>query len=312
MVKKPIRGAVLDLGSNSFKFMLAEQCGGVLRVHKEKLWTTRLGGSVATTEKLQAEAIRRSLRVLQECRQHAEQFQAESFVAVGTSALRSASNRREFLDPARRVLGFPVRVISGKAEAELIYEGVASHPRWQKEEIVLLDLGGGSLEGMNGKKGRFASGKTLPLGCVRMRDLLLPRPPYAPDEIEKARIYLAQKLRPLARLAPSPCFKLLASGGTMTALCTMRHRSELEGCCLKRATMLRFLHQLAPLSLAQLKRAPRLQRDRADIIVPGLLTLLAAMDVLGKDALYCSTRGLRHGVWRRWIGQPFARIQYTH
>lgn len=312
MVKKPIRGAVLDLGSNSFKFMLVEQRGKVLFVHKEKVWVTRLGGAVATTKKLQAEGIQRSLRVLQECQRSAEQFQANHFIAVGTSALRSASNRQAFLDPARQILGFPVRVISGKTEAELIYEGVVSHPRWQKGKTVLLDLGGGSLEGMCGTNGHFENGKTLPFGCVRVHDLLLPYPPYTSNQIEETLSYLTKKLKPLVNLTPSHRFKLLASGGTMTALSAMQYRGGLEGRCLKRAAMLRLLHQLAPLSLAQLKRVPRLPSDRADIFVPGLLTLLAAIQVLGENTLYCSTRGLRHGVWKRWIGHPFASIQHIH
>ncbi|NCZ53919.1 MAG: hypothetical protein EBY81_08500, partial [Verrucomicrobia bacterium] len=116
----PIRAAVLDLGSNTFKLLLAEQSGSTLRLHHEKAYPVRLGQGVALTGKIQPATSRRALRLLARLQRKIRIFHPSKIIAVATGTLRLARNRQSFLLPASRILGRKISLLTGHTEGRLI------------------------------------------------------------------------------------------------------------------------------------------------------------------------------------------------
>jgi len=101
---------VLDLGSNTFKLLLAEQVGSILQIHHEKAYPVRLGEGVALSGRLQPSARRRALSVLRKLERKIRAFHPHQILAVGTGTLRRAKNAKSFLLPASKILKNPIRL----------------------------------------------------------------------------------------------------------------------------------------------------------------------------------------------------------
>jgi len=299
MPSAAIRGAVLDLGSNTFKLLLAEQKRGVLRIFHEKAYPVRLGEGVAVTGKLQPTAVRRALRVLSSLQKKISAFRAEKVAAVATGTLRRARNRHAFLRPSAKILRQPVLLLSGQEEGRLI--GLAARalsrpprPRYH------LDLGGGSLEVIDSlfpKKPRIRS---LDLGCVAVRDTLLPRQPPSPDEWMAARQKIAQTLAKIPR--PGALSQATFTGGTGHAYaCLLRGKNvkarRLEDLPIRRPELVRLILRLLSLSAREIAKLPGMPPDRVTVALPAFLVLDEVIGRLRLSRVRISTHGLRYGVW---------------
>jgi exopolyphosphatase/guanosine-5'-triphosphate,3'-diphosphate pyrophosphatase len=307
-----MRYAVFDLGSNSIKFLVAEAGEKRVRVLRERSISTRLAEHLIDTCELRPEAVQRTIEALKFLREEAESLGAERFRAVATSAVRDSRNRREFLKAARAVLGFPVRLLSGPEEAETIFFGVNDDPHWRGKDLLILDVGGGSAEWVQGHRGRMERRISLPLGAVRLRERFLHAYPVAADTaallVETIRGQIAH---PLAPYAPG-AHHLLGTGGTMTCLAAIQkgiaefdpRRIDHASLTLEqvRALMDRFTGR----TLEQLRAIPGLPAKRADLIIPGTAVVLASMELLGARRLGISVRGLRYGVLSAAIREDHA------
>jgi exopolyphosphatase/guanosine-5'-triphosphate,3'-diphosphate pyrophosphatase len=293
------RGAVLDLGSNTFKLLLAEQAGGKLRIFHEKAYPVRLGEGVAVTGKLQPVAVRRALRMLSSLRKKISSFAPEKVVAVGTGALRRARNRLTFLRPAAKILRQPVRMLSGREEGSLIALAARSlsqppRPRYH------IDLGGGSLEVIDSANPRKPKIQSLDIGCVAVRDTLLSHQPPSPDEWMRARGKIEKALRKLPR--PNRPTQATFTGGTAHAYaCLLRKKNvkarRLENLPIRREELIRLILQLLPLSSKKIARLPGMPEDRVTVALPAFLVLDEAIQRLRLSKIRVSTHGLRYGVW---------------
>ncbi|NJK91874.1 MAG: hypothetical protein HC904_08640 [Blastochloris sp.] len=317
----PFRAAILDLGSNSIKFMLAEQRGGTLRIHREQAVTTRLGASLALTGKLSASSIDATLEVLRQCKAQADAYGARTLLAVGTSALRSARNSQDVLSPARKILGRPIEIISGKKEGELVYAGASSNPRWSTRPVLVIDVGGGSVEFVLGAQGQVHRSISLPLGCVRIKDLYLQEQAPDPLGLQNAQQDLQHQIqrRILPHLPPDKNLCVIGTGGTMITLALIhlqadasQHLDHLEGTKLSRQQLTLIRQNLASQSLAQLQSHPSIPASRADIITAGSLIFESCLSALHLPNIHCGTRGLRYGLWRKKLApQPITRMIYA-
>ena len=311
MRKPVIRGAVLDLGSNTFKLLLAEQSGSTLRIHHEKAYPVRLGEGVARTGRLQPQRLQRALSVLRNLQRKVSAFAPQQTVAVATGTLRRAKNARSFLRPASKILQNPIRLLSGHEEGRLIALAARNLSRGTKPRFH-LDLGGGSLEVIDSLRPTRPRIFSLNLGCVAVRDTLLPDHPPSPDQWEKA----VGKIRRALQRLPSPVRKPDAtfSGGTGHAYaCLLRKKNmkarKLEGFPLTGNHLETLLLRLLPLSLHQLESLPGMPRDRASVAISAFLVLRETMRKLGLSHVRLTTHGLRYGVWLDRLGpKPVSRI----
>ncbi len=297
-----MRYAVLDLGSNSIKAVMAETRGKTVRVLHECSIGTRLAEHLIDTAELRPEAIERTLEALREIREQADQLGVTHFRAVATSAVRDSRNRRDFLRQARAVLGFPVRLLSGSEEAETIFAGVMADPHWRGKDLFILDIGGGSAEWVQGRHGKMEKRISLPLGAVRLRERFLHEYPVAPDTaallVETIR---GQITHPLASYGLAER-KLVGTGGTITCLVAIHKGLEhfdpkqIDHTSLTLQQVRDLLKSFTGLTLDQLRKIPGLPAKRADLIIPGTAVALATMELLKATRINVSVRGLRYGV----------------
>lgn len=157
--------AALDIGSNSFHFVLARQIHQHIQiVHSEK-YKVKLASGLDNNNYLSNEAIMRGIATLASLSSSTSHLNTTNFRAVATYTLRTAKNANEFLSIAKQVFPFDIEVISGHEEARLIYRGVNYHSASTKQRLV-LDIGGGSTECIIGLQADVLALASLTLGCV--------------------------------------------------------------------------------------------------------------------------------------------------
>jgi exopolyphosphatase/guanosine-5'-triphosphate,3'-diphosphate pyrophosphatase len=302
----PLRAAVIDVGTNTVRLLVAESDGR--SAHRTLLTAqeiTRLGQGLLPARELQPEPIRRTLRVLRRYRELAETEGAATILAVGTSALREAGNRAAFLAAARDEAGVEVAVIAGEEEARLALLGVRAGLPGAAARLVMMDIGGGSTELLLADGEKILAMVSTGLGAVKLTESWLHGDPPLPTELETVRRTAAERLdraqaSELRDTRPSDAF--VGTAGTVTSLAAVDlalvhyDPARVTGHRLTRARVSQLLHRLASLPLADRRQVPGLEPARADIIVAGGVICLAAMDAFGFSALTVSDGGLREGI----------------
>jgi exopolyphosphatase/guanosine-5'-triphosphate,3'-diphosphate pyrophosphatase len=161
--------AVIDIGSNSVRLVVYEGLTRSLTpIFNEKV-LAGLGREVLSTGLLAEDAVDKALAALVRFRALARSMRVGKQFAIATAACRDASNGREFIARAEKVIGVPITIVSGRREAELSALGVTSG--FYKPDGIVGDLGGGSLELIDVHGARIKSGVTLPLGGLALQDL---------------------------------------------------------------------------------------------------------------------------------------------
>jgi exopolyphosphatase/guanosine-5'-triphosphate,3'-diphosphate pyrophosphatase len=163
----------VDLGSNSFHLIIARIEHGEMRPTQVLSEKVQLGAGL-NKDRLSEAAIRRGLDCLARFSQLLQSVEPQRLRVVGTQALRRARNRREFTEPARRILGAPVEVIYGREEARLVYLGVAHTLADDAQSRLVVDIGGGSTEFIIGERFEPRRLESLQMGCVTYSSAYFP------------------------------------------------------------------------------------------------------------------------------------------
>lgn len=291
----------LDVGTNTVLGSVGEVVNGSLRILYDEERIVGLGRGVDRTQRLSPDRVQLALRALEEHVHAARALGAERFFAVGTSALRDALNREDFLAPAQALLGAPVEVISGPREAALTYLGRAvGLPPLRGPEVV-IDIGGGSTEIVLGEGDVITERVSLDIGSVRLYERCLSSDPPTPSQLAALENDIADAL---AR-APRPSGRtLLALAGTATSAAmlvrgrvTSQHGSEITT-----ADIEALAEKLAGLTAAERRAMPGMIPARADVMVAGVRILSAIARWAGVERLVVSEGGVRHGVLRERLG----------
>jgi len=276
-----MRRAVIDIGTNTVKLLIADvQDGQVIPViNKDK--TTRLGEGVNATRQLAGPAIARTVQTIADYLADAREHAVTGICAITTSAVRDAENQEEFLDAVYRQCGLDVEVITGEREAELIFRGVCSDPALAKSRLLVMDVGGGSVEFIQGAAGKIERHQSLPLGAVRMTERF-------GDDFPALAEFLRTTYRAALRDYSTSGRKFIATGGANLTLVRIAKVGTLD-------EVLALVSRLNAMTLAERRQVPGMPVDRADIIVAGGAALAFAMEALGVYELTVSTRNLRYG-----------------
>ncbi len=284
-------GAVLDIGTNSVRLILARVSpDGVETLFKE-VRVTRLGEGVDTAKRLRPGAIDRTLDTLTDL--VALVPPGVPLTIMATSAVRDACNGGEFAQLVQARTGVPLQILSGDEEAKLSFLGAAYSLRTLDlpDPITVVDVGGGSTEIYTGtSQGELLGGGSVSLGAVRLLERCEDRLP-APTETE----ILAPLVWHNLGFRPQT---LVAVGGTATSLAAIIQDlkeysgervqgfsfsiDELEDC----------YRRLGRLSLAERRQTPSLQAGREDVIVYGAAILVEVARMLMFSEILVSTGDL--------------------
>lgn len=299
------RRAVIDVGTNSVKLLVAEVREGVVHPVSETSHQTRLGEGLFRHHWLQPQAIWRTVEAVRDYVRQAREQGAEAVRVYATSAAREAANRGELVEALKGATGLELEIISAELEAEWAFRGVFSHPEFAGQEGLLLDLGGGSAQFIVGAGGHARFQASYPLGCVRWLERTpLSDPPTAQEKREcgqRLRTFLLTAVHPAASPHVSPASQWVGIGGTATILGRMElgmsgfEREALEQVRLPAARLVEWRDKLWRLPLAQRRQVAGLPPNRADVILMGTAILAEVMEVFGFRELRISTRGPRFG-----------------
>jgi exopolyphosphatase/guanosine-5'-triphosphate,3'-diphosphate pyrophosphatase len=292
--------ALLDIGSNAARFVLARITHGVgFRVLQRARVVTRLaGGPPGTLPRKGVKAVLRGAhRFLKEVRYRRD----PRVVAVATSAVRDARNSRRLLGPLRRTEGVEVEILSAREEARL---GVlAAVESLSITDGAIVDLGGGSLQITRVRRREPVSTHSLPLGAVRVTRQFLKHDPPTPKELRRLR----QNVREQLLIAPPSAGRaepLIAMGGTARAVASMhlaarRRRSRRHGLRLLPSELTAVRERLETLPERKRRKIRGLKADRAEIILGGVIVLEEVMAFGGYGSLVICTRGVADGILLR-------------
>jgi exopolyphosphatase/guanosine-5'-triphosphate,3'-diphosphate pyrophosphatase len=304
-----MRLGVLDVGSNTVHFLVidAHQGGRPLPVfsHKAEL---HLGDHLEEGNRLSA-SVTRQLRVfIDEALQIAEDKGVEELLAFATSAVRDAANGDEVLSTVKAGTGVAIRVLPGEEEARLTFLAARRWFGWSSGRLLMLDIGGGSLEIAAGIDEEPDVAISLPLGAARLtRDWLSGNPP-APDQVRQLRKHVRAEIgRRAAEVARAgPPDRAVATSKTFRQLARISGAApSAEGPYVRRsvthADVTDLAKRLAALPADQRATLPGVSLVRAPQLAAGALVADAAMDLLGLPELEVCPWALREGVLLRRI-----------
>ncbi len=295
------RLAILDIGTNSIKFHVAEKTSNGIKVLLDTNNISRLGDGMTRTGSLSDEAIERNIEALREFMQRGkEEFGVDEFIAVGTMCLRSAKNASDFVSKAKKELGLTINVLPGEEEARLSYLAVVSGVGVGNEDVLIIDTGGGSTEFIFGKADHIAKRFSLDIGAVLITENILLSDPVAPDELQRARTYINGFFD--EHKVTGKIQRLVGIGGTVTSLCAVMHKMAvykpelIQGSKITLEEVSNQIDLYAGKTIDQRKTISGLQPKRADVILAGALIVEAIMKRFAVGDLVVSDRGLRHGL----------------
>lgn len=294
--------AAVDIGSNSIRMLVAEAAPAPFKELAIDRQVVRLGEGVFRDGKLTERSMAAGLEALRRMSDKIATFDVMAMRVVGTSALRDALNRTEFLDRASAILKSPVEVITGLEEARLIHLGVQLRWPHPKKRLLILDIGGGSAELILSENGVFEQAISKPLGAVRMTEMFLKSDPPDPRELARLEKFAQERLSSPQRFSVNRVDRMIATSSTASAIaCAVHHiprlrRDEADHLRVSASQTRKLYQELAKSKHFQRSKIVGIGPRRSEIIVAGAAVLHVVMRELKLPAFYYSTAGLREGI----------------
>ena len=299
--------AVIDVGTNSVKLLVADVEGKTVRPLHESSHQTRLGQGFYETHVLQAGAIEQTAKAVADFAREAKNWSPAVVRVIATSAARDAENKGDLITALEAAAGgAQVEIISGNQEADWAFKGVTSDPKLGAGPLLVMDVGGGSSEFILGTDGLRIFAESAPMGSVRLLEKVgVSDPPTASerkrceDEVRSVvEGRLKPNMEPALRDLPGK-IALVATGGTSTILARMKlrlrsfNREMIEGTEITREELSAEVTRLWSMRLEERKHLIGLPPNRADVILTGSLIFHEVMAFFNLEVLRVSTRGLR-------------------
>ncbi len=215
-----MRIAVIDLGTNTFNLLIADvHESGFSVVHNSKEGVA-LGMGGINEKRIAPEALERALKAFELFSEICSTHQVETIRAIGTSAVRDATNSNELINEVFRRFGIQIDSVDGLQEAQLIYDGVS----WSydfNEPSLIMDIGGGSTEFIRGHKGEELQFCSLDIGVSRVAQLFEFSDPFTLDDQQFLRYWFEEKSSELDVF--KPCSTLVGASGSFETFYEMVH-----------------------------------------------------------------------------------------
>jgi exopolyphosphatase / guanosine-5'-triphosphate,3'-diphosphate pyrophosphatase len=299
-----MRLGVLDVGSNTVHLLVVDAHQGARPLpaysHKREL---RLAELLEPDGSIAPHGVDLLVRTMAGALEVAEDKGVEDLLPFATSAVREAANSEAVLDRVRRETGVDLQVLTGADEARLTFLAVRRWYGWSSGRLLVLDIGGGSLEIAAGVDEEPDAVASLPLGAGRLTRAWLHADPPTPDEVRVLRKHVRAEIartvadfnrhgRPDHVVATSKTFKQLAriAGAPSSGEGPYVKRA------LSRAGLADWLPRLAAMSAIERGRLPGVSVGRAPQLVAGAIVADAALDLFNVNALEVCPWALREGI----------------
>ncbi|WP_338211028.1 exopolyphosphatase [Lactiplantibacillus paraxiangfangensis] len=311
--------AVIDLGSNSCRMTITQiQPDGSYTVTHRLKEMVRLSENenIGEVPTLQPAAIERTLTALRSFKSVYDELPNLTLTAVATAATRKASNQKKFLKQVKNELGLDIDVIPGTTEAYYDYLGVVN--TLPTTNCVMVDTGGGSCELVLIINGQAKELVSLPIGAVSLSEKFDLRDKVAANELFKTMTFVDKLFNSVWWLRNGLNLPLVCLGGSNRTLAKINRRKndflnfeDIHGYRLRDTAIYETFDEVLGKDADQRAEVPGLAKDRADIIVGGMIPAITLMRFLDSDRMIFSQNGLREGILFEHLTQLAAHKKQT-
>lgn len=322
----------MDLGTNSCRMLIAQPKGSQFHVVDSFSKSVQLGAGLERTGKLSAKSMQRTLQALRVCQQKLKRYKVRQMRLVATEACRRANNADEFIRQVKRETGLNLEIIQPEEEARLAVISCAPLVSTKSEQLLVVDIGGGSTElvwielssvpsrerpraimrlhaGFHAVDSPFAAAKvvdwiSVPLGVATLRDH------FGDVEDDAARYALMSwyfeenlaEFAPYKDQPPREGFQIIGTSGTVTTVAASHlglkryDRTKVDGLRMTSDQIDRVINSYLEMGPSGRRMDPRIGQDRQALIMSGSAILQALLRSWPTDRLSVADRGLREGL----------------
>lgn len=286
----------IDIGTNSMRLLIADYKNNKIENRKKYINTTRIGQGVDQDGYITKDAMERNLKALKEFSDKCKEEECEKVYCMGTSALRDSKNGQDFVNEAKKLTGIDVKIICGKEESSLGFMGVLEGTEGnKKDDILVIDIGGGSTEFIVGNEEGIKFCKSENVGALRMTEKFITTDPITDEEFNAMTIFIEDAISStLEKVKTMNISKLVGIGGAITSLSAMNQQLEVysmekvHGSVVTKKDLEKILQNLKNMTLNDKKALKGLQPKRADIITAGVKILHIIMKNLEFEKIMIS------------------------
>ena len=286
----------IDIGTNSMRLLIADYKNNKIENRKKYVNTTRIGQGVDKEGYITREALERNLNALKGFSDKCKEERCDKVYCMGTSALRDSKNGKVFADEAKILTGIDVNIICGEEESNLGFMGVLEGTEGnKKEDILVIDIGGGSTEFIVGNDCRIKFCKSENVGALRMTEKFITTDPIINEEFNNMATYIEDTILPTIEILKTmKISKLVGIGGTITSLSAINQQldvysmEKIHNSVVTKKDLENILQNLKNMTLNDKKKLKGLQPKRADIITAGVEILYIIMEKLEFEKIIIS------------------------
>ena len=286
----------IDIGTNSMRLLIADYNDNKIENRKKYINTTRIGKGVDKDGYITNDAIERNLRAFKEFFDKCNEEKCEKVYCMGTSALRDSKNGQYFIDESKKLTNVDVNIICGEEESHLGFTGVLEGTYGDKnEDILVIDIGGGSTEFVVGNEHGIKFCKSENVGALRMTEKFIMTDPISDEEFNSMTSFIEDTISStINKLETMNISKLVGIGGTITSLSAINQQLEMysmekiHNSVVTKKDLDRILQNLKNMTLNDKKILRGLQPKRADIITSGVKILDIIMEKLEIEKIVIS------------------------
>jgi exopolyphosphatase/guanosine-5'-triphosphate,3'-diphosphate pyrophosphatase len=296
--------AAIDIGSNSIHIVTAQVRQGDFEILDRAKEMVGLARGTLTKGRLSPETMEFGLRTLGTFKRLAERQGADPILAVATSAVREAANGGEFMLQAWEKFGLHIDVITGAQEARLIFAAARHAIDFRGQRPLVVDIGGGSIEIVQGEGNKIRWQTSLKLGVVRLTERFFKSDPPKASEIAAFKAYVREKLEPVfAQARRTRPTLMVGTSGTLLTLTAMaaamrdgQPPHKLHNYILERKALGELTDKILDSRARERARIPGLERRRSDLIAAGALLASTLLDGLRFEEMRACEWALREGI----------------
>ena len=297
--------AVIDLGTNGFRLQIAEtfEAGKFEIIHRE---SNELKLASEGIHRIGAAPFQRGVAAMQHFANVLKQHNVLKINAFGTAALRLAENGAEFIETVKHKTGIAIELISGAREAELIYKGMRlgfpfplEFPRSSIEPVVMIDVGGGSVEFIIADADKMLWAKSFDIGVTILKQRFHKNDPILCSEIEVIEAFLDNKTQDLMRAFEEfqPKIPVIACGTLDFMVKIMRGGYEKPYFELDKIRFQSFYQQLTFLDENTLYNTPGVPKDKVEMLAVSMVLMDWIMRKLEAEKLIASAYSMKQGMF---------------
>lgn len=297
--------AVMDLGTNTFHLLIAEGTIDNFKILIHEHIAVKLGEGGINKGIILPAPFERGIDTLKYFGIEINKHNTHNIKCVATSALRNASNGKDFIDRVKQEAGIAIELVDGNREAVYIYEGIKAAGALSDENSLIMDIGGGSVEFIIGNNEQFIWKQSFEIGAARLMERFHHSDPISPASIEALNLYLENTLPALFDAVKKyPVKTLVGSSGAFETFAELAVRRRDDSFDVDKVKNYAFDHEELLVVTDEMILSSHAEREANDAIIPVRVDMIVVSSIITrfimqkleiKDVALC-TYSLKEGV----------------